>query len=141
MAKAKALKLKTKPTARNVDTFLASLSDERRTECEALVKLMSKATGEKPKLWGTSIVGFGSYKYTNTAGEGEWFVTGFSPRKQNLTVYLMTGFDDVADLMKKLGPHSTGKSCLYFKRLDDVSLPVLRKLVENSYKTLTRPKR
>ncbi|MCO5207271.1 MAG: DUF1801 domain-containing protein, partial [Anaerolineae bacterium] len=90
-------------------------------------------TGEPGALWGTSIVGFGTYHYKYASGrEGDWFVTGFSPRKQNMTLYIMPGFEQYNDLLSKLGKHKTGKSCLYINKLDDVDLDVLRELVAQS---------
>lgn len=94
---------------------------------------MKEATGEQPRMWGSSIVGFGAYKYRYASGhEGEWPIIGFSPRKNDLTLYIMPGFADYTELMAKLGKHKTGKSCLYIKKLDDVELPVLKKLITKS---------
>jgi len=126
--------LKTKATTASVDDFLAAIDDdERRKDCLAVVKIMKKATGAKPKMWGPSIVGFGDYHYKYESGrELDWFLTGFSPRKKDLTLYIMPGFARYDDLMKALGRHSTGKSCLYIKRLADVDLKVLQTLVEDS---------
>ncbi len=94
---------------------------------------MKEITGEEPTLWGDSIVGFGRYHYTYESGrEGDWFLTGFSPRKQNLTLYIMAGFDDYDDLMNKLGKYKTGKSCLYVKKLQDIDLPILKQLIKQS---------
>ena len=125
---------KTQPTDASVDGFLASIDDEtRRRDCEALRDLMREVTGEEPKMWGLSMVGFGTYHYRYATGrEGDWPLTGFSPRKRDLTVYVMAGFDRYEELMARLGKHSTGKSCLYLKRLDDVDLDVLRELVARS---------
>ncbi len=96
---------------------------------------MKDVTGEEPTMWGSSIVGFGRYRYKYESGrEGEWMITGFSPRKTDLTLYIMHGFERVADLMTRLGKHKTGKSCLYIKKLSDVDLGVLRKIVEKSVK-------
>jgi hypothetical protein len=127
--------LKTKRTAQSVDAFLRGLKDEQRQkDCRALVTLMKQVTGAKPEMWGAGIVGFGSYHYKGASGrEGDWFVTGFSPRKQNLTLYLISGFKGAEGLLKKLGKHSkSGGSCLYLKSLADVDLGVLRQLVERS---------
>ena len=125
--------LKTQPTQSSVDDFLAGVDEERRDDCQTLVDLMSQATGESPKMWGPSIVGFGSYRYEYESGRsGDWFLTGFSPRKRNLTLYIMAGFDRYDDLMERLGKHSTGKSCLYVKRLADVDMDVLSELVHAS---------
>jgi hypothetical protein len=98
---------------------------------------MEEVTGHKPKMWGPSIVGFGSYHYKYDSGrEGDWMVTGFSPRKKDLTLYIMMGFEKHQDLMKQLGKHSTGKSCLYIKRLSDIHMPTLKKLIKTSVKEL-----
>lgn len=126
--------LKTKPNDDSVDAFLATVEDEKRREdCRAVMELMRDVTGEEPKLWGDSIIGFGTYHYVYESGrEGDWFLTGVSPRKQNLTLYIMAGFDRYDELMAKLGKHKTGKSCLYVKKLEDMDLDVLRELVERS---------
>jgi len=130
--------LKTKPTEVRVEDFLNQIPDrERREDCFAIAKMMEEITRSKPKMWGTSIVGFGSYHYKYASGrEGDWLVTGFSPRKKNLTLYLMMGFEKYPDLMKQLGQHSTSKSCLYIKRLSDIHLPTLKKLIKQSVKQL-----
>ena len=128
---------KTKPTKFSVDKFIKSQPDEQvRKDCAVISKLMSEATGEEPKMWGTSIVGFGSYHYKYATGrEGDMPIVGFSPRKQNLTLYvLMYGFEEQADLLEKLGKHTTGKWCLYIKRLSDVDLPTLKKIIKMSVK-------
>ncbi len=111
--------LKNKQTKASVEKFLNSVSDKkRRVECNTILQLMKQITKCKPKMWGSSMVEFGSYHYKYESGrEGDWFITGFSPRKQNLTLYVMAGFEGYAELMKKLGKHKTGKSCLYVKRL------------------------
>jgi hypothetical protein len=130
--------MKTKPTGDSVADFLNKIPDaERREDCFAIAKLMEEVTGHKPKMWGPSIVGFGSYHYKYDSGrEGDWMVTGFSPRKKDLTLYIMMGFEKHQDLMKQLGKHSTGKSCLYIKRLSDIHLPTLKKLIKTSVKEL-----
>ncbi len=126
--------LKTKKTNASVEEFLQSVADpKQREDAFKILKLMKEVTKAKPQMWGTSIVGFGSYHYKYPSGcEGDWFAAGFSPRKGNLTLYLMAGFDGYADLLRKLGKHKTGKSCLYIKRLDDVDLATLRELVKAS---------
>jgi len=115
---------KTVPTKASVSAFIKRVeNDQRRADCEALVKIMKQITRAEPVMWGPSIVGFGSYHYTYASGrEGDWPLTGFSPRKHALTLYIMAGFKRYAPLMKKLGKHSTGSSCLYIKRLEDVDL-------------------
>ena len=129
---------KTKQTKASVAAYLAAITDAtRRTDCEDLAKLLAKATKHPAKMWGTSIVGFGSYHYKYASGrEGDWLVTGFSPRKQNLTLYIMMGFEKHAELMKQLGKHRTAKSCLYIKRLSDIHVPTLKKLIKASVKDL-----
>lgn len=127
--------LKTKETKASVAAFLNKISDEqRRKDCQIVLELMQRATGEKPKMWGSSIVGFGRYKYRYASGhEGEWPIIGFSPRKNDLTLYIMPGFEELeSSLMAKLGKYKTGKSCLYLKKLDDVEIPVLKKLISKS---------
>ena len=125
---------KTKPTAVSVAAFLKTVEPvERRKQCQTLVSLLKKVTGEAPRMWGPSIVGFGTYHYVYASGrEGDWPLAGFSPRKQNLTVYLMEGLDSNPDLMAKLGKFTTGKSCLYVKKLEDVDLTVLEQLAGRS---------
>jgi hypothetical protein len=132
--------LKTKQTEQSVEKFLKAIEDEtRRKDCFAVAKLMEEVTGVKPKMWGPSIVGFGSYHYKYASGqEADWPIAAFSPRKQNLTVYIMPGFERHDELMKKLGKHSVGKSCLYIKRLDDIHLPKLKKLVSESVKDVKK---
>jgi hypothetical protein len=132
--------LKTRPNDSSVEAFLDGITDERqRSDSRALCQLMREATALEPRMWGDSIVGFGSYHYCYGSGrEGEWFLTGFSPRKQNLTVYIMAGFDDYPELMARLGKVKTGKSCLYLKRLSDVDAKVLEKLIAASVKDMKK---
>lgn len=131
--------LKTKPTADSVAAFLDKVSDKsRRDDCFTVLEIMKHVTKEEPKMWGSSIVGFGRYRYKYESGrEGEWMITGFSPRKGDLTLYITSGFDLFPDLMKRLGKHKTGKSCLYIKNLDDVDRAVLKQLIERSVKKMT----
>ncbi|MCP4422765.1 MAG: DUF1801 domain-containing protein [Chloroflexi bacterium] len=126
--------LKTKKTDESVEAFLHSVENEkRRMDAFQVLDLMKEVTGEDPKMWGSSIVGFGEYHYKYKSGrEGDWFLTGFSPRKQNLTLYIMSGFTEYDELMTNLGKFTTGKSCLYIKKIEDVDLPTLKKLVEKS---------
>ena len=126
--------LKTKETDASVEVFLDSIEDEqRREDCKAVAQLMQQVTKEKPKMWGSSIVGFGQYHYKYASGhEGDAALTGFSPRKQALTLYIMGGFDTYNDLMSKLGPYKIGKACLYVKRLADVDQKVLKELIKQS---------
>ena len=130
--------LKTKPTQASVKEFLNQIPDkERREDCFAIAKIMEEITGDKPKMWGPSIVGFGTYHYKYASGrEADWLVTGFSPRKKDLTLYIMMGFERHRDLMEQLGKHSVGKSCLYIKRLSDVHVPTLKNLIKESINDL-----
>ncbi len=123
--------LKTRVNDASVKDFLNDVEDDqKRQDCFDLVDLMTDITGEEPKMWGPSIVGFGSYRYRYDSGrEGDWMQVGFSPRKQALTLYIMSGFSRYQKLMAKLGKHKTGKSCLYIKRLSDVDADVLRELI------------
>jgi hypothetical protein len=132
--------LKTKPTDRSVERFLNSIQDDKkRRDCFTLLELMQRASGAEARMWGSSIVGFGSYHYKYASGrEGDWFLAGFSPRKQNLTLYIMAGFEPYDELLKSLGKYTTGKACLYIKRLDDIHLPTLRKLVRQSVKHMLK---
>jgi Domain of unknown function (DU1801) len=124
---------KTKPTEASVESYLSAIGDEaRRKDCEALAKLMTKATREQPKMWGTSIVGFGSYHYKYESGrEGDSCLTGFSSRKGDISVYLAS-FPGQEELLAKLGKHKMGKGCLYLRKLSDVDLKVLEQLVVGS---------
>ena len=123
-----------------VEEFLAAVpNDTRRTDAAVVARLMEDVTGEPPAMWGPSIVGFGRYHYRYATGrEGDSPVVGFSPRKAQLVVYLMDGFDEYGDLLARLGKHSTGKACLYLKRLADVDLAVLEQLVQRSVDTVRR---
>lgn len=125
---------KTQPTKVSVSSFLAGIDDkDRRAECRAVAAMMKKATGKPAKMWGASIVGFGQYHYQYESGrEGDMFLTGFAPRKQALTLYVMDGFSGHGALMKKLGKYKVGKSCLYVKRLDDIDRDVLEQLIAKS---------
>ena len=128
--------LKTKRTDADVPGFVAGIGDQnRRQDAGALLELMHRVTGSQAALWGSYMVGFGEYGYRYATGRtGTWFTIGFAPRKQNLTLYLYGGFEDeqTAALLQRLGPHSTGKGCLYVKRLDDVDLVVLEDLLRRS---------
>ncbi|HSG16589.1 MAG TPA: DUF1801 domain-containing protein [Anaerolineae bacterium] len=128
--------LKTKPNDQDVEAFLNSVEDEgKRQACFTVKEIMEDVTEAEARMWGDSIVGFGTYRYKYASGrEGEWMLTGFSPRKRNLTLYIMSGFDEYDLLLDKLGKYSTGKSCLYIKKIEDVDLDVLRELVDQSVK-------
>mgnify|MGYP002623800706 CR=1 FL=1 len=132
--------LKTQPTGASVRAFLDGIEDERkRRDAKAVARIMKRVTGEPPKMWGPSIVGYGSYHYVYDSGrEGDFMLAGFSPRKQALTLYIMSGFSGHKGLMKKLGRHTTGKSCLYVKTLDDVDLAVLEELIARSVDAVRR---
>lgn len=132
-------KLKTQKNNKSVKAFIDSIEDEaKRKDCRILLKMIGKTIGMKPSMWGETIVGFGSYRYKYKSGwDGEWFLTGLSPRKQNLVIYIMPGFSNCESLMQILGKYKTGKSCLYLKRLDDVDLEVLEKLIVQSVAHMT----
>lgn len=127
-------KLKTSPDERNPEVYLSAIeNDSRRQDCREVAALMEEITGAAPQMWGSSIVGFGTYHYVYESGrEGDWFLTGFSSRKQNLTLYIMSGFDKYEELMSRLGKYKTGKSCLYLKKLDDIDRGVLKELIQAS---------
>ena len=139
-ARAKSSEPKTRPTKVTVASFIRGIADERRRdECKVMLPLMREVTGERPVMWGTSIIGFGQYHYKYASGrEGDWLRTGFSPRKQSLTVYCMPGFKQQSDLLQRLGPHKTSVSCLYIRRLEDVDLDVLRAIVARSLQQMQR---
>jgi len=132
--------LKTKKNEARVPAFITSVPDERkRADAQALVDIFREITKAEPKMWGSSIVGFGDYRYKYESGrEGEWFLAGFSPRKQNLTLYIMAGFEEYDEMLAKLGKHKTGKSCLYINRLEDVHVPTLKKLIRTSVRHMKK---
>ncbi|HLF43450.1 MAG TPA: DUF1801 domain-containing protein [Acidimicrobiia bacterium] len=132
--------LKTKKTTASVAQFLNGIKDEGQCkDSKELAKLMGAITGEKPKMWGDSIVGSGTYPYqTRTGAPLEWFKVGFAPRSRTLTLYIMDGFSEYSTLLSKLGKHSTGKSCLYVKRLDDIDRKVLEQLITKSVAAVGR---
>ena len=126
--------LKTRPTASSVDAFIDAVDDEnKRADCRVVARMMAEITGAEGVMWGASIVGFGDYHYRYASGrEGDFFEAGFSPRKRALTIYVMAGFSEYEDLLGALGKYTTGKSCLYVKRLSDVDLDVLREILTRS---------
>ncbi|ALM06846.1 hypothetical protein SB49_02780 [Sediminicola sp. YIK13] len=126
---------KTIPTNASVTEFLNTVDNEtRRKDCFVILEKMKEITGKPAVMWGNSIVGFGSYHYKYDSGrEGDMLITGFSPRKQNLTLYILDGFDGHQELLKKLGPHKTGKSCLYIKKLSDIDMDILSELISTSF--------
>ena len=125
---------KTQKNKASVKEFIASVDNEqRRQDAEKLLRIFEEETGEKPVMWGPSIIGYGDYRYKYASGrEGDWMLTGFSPRKQSLTLYIMPGFKRYGPLLSKLGKHKTGVSCLYVNKLDDVDQGVLRELIKDS---------
>lgn len=127
---------KTRPTRASAARFVAGVESEvRRRDAERLLELFEAVTGEEPVMWGDSIVGFGSYEFEYETGRtGTWLRVGFSPRKANLTLYLLGGFDELGELLARLGRHRLGKSCLYITRLDDVELDVLGELIAAGYR-------
>ncbi len=131
---------KTKATKLSVTGFINSIDDmQKRADARKVAAMMRKATGKRAKMWGSSIVGYGTYHYKYESGrEGDFMVTGFSPRKQALTVYVMPGFSHFDKLMAKLGKYKTGKSCLYIKRLSDVDEKVLERLIDSSVKHMRK---
>jgi len=132
--------LKTKASKDSVREFLHCITDARlRADCAAVSKLMRQATKARAKMWGSSIVGFGNYHYTYASGrQGDWFLTGFSPRKQSLTLYIMPGFKRYAGLLATLGKFKTAKSCLYIKNLEKIDLPTLSRLINQSIKDMAK---
>jgi hypothetical protein len=132
--------MKTRPTDKSVEAFLEAIPDERRREdCRAVAALMGEVTGAEPQMWGESIVGFGSYHYRYASGrEGDAPLTGFSPRKDTLTIYLSYGVEQHDELLARLGKHKLGKACLYLKRLDGVDREALRELIRRSVDEIAR---
>lgn len=128
--------LKTQKNSASVPAYINSVEDEqKRKDCHSLVKIFTEVTKEKPMMWGTSIIGFGQYHYKSERSkqEGDWPLTGFSPRKQNITIYLMSGFNEYTTLLAKIGKHKiSGGSCLYIKRLADIDTDVLKQLIKVS---------
>ncbi len=130
--------LKTVPNQQSVDAFIDSIEPEwKRGDAREMLRLIGEITGEKPTMWGNSIVGFGNYHYKYESGrEGDWFLAGFSPRKQNMTVYMMGGFDGQDGMLEKLGKHKKSVGCLYIKKLVDIDINILGKMIRKSVKTL-----
>ncbi|MBE0551240.1 MAG: DUF1801 domain-containing protein [Ignavibacterium sp.] len=131
---------KTKQTKASVDKFINSIKDESiREDCNTIIKLMKSVTKEEPKMWGPSIIGFGTYHYKYASGrEGDMCITGFSSRKHNLTIYLMIGFKKQKAQLEKLGKYKTSKSCLYIKSLKDVDVKVLKEMINSSVKEMKK---
>lgn len=136
--------LKTKVNDASVEKFINSVSDEnKKNDSFKLLEMFTRITKEKPKMWGSSIIGFGQYHYKSerSSQEGDWMLTGFSPRKQNLTLYIMSGFDNYKDLLKDLGKHKTSVGCLYINKLKDVDEGVLKDLIKKSYEGMKQQHR
>lgn len=121
-------------TNQSVKTFIDAVeNDQRRADCRTLLKLMKDLTGEPPKMWGKNMIGFGKYSYQRKNGdELEWFKTGFAPAKAHMSIYLMYDLDNEPELRDQLGPHKKGKGCLYIKRLDDIDMNMLKKIIAKS---------
>lgn len=133
--------LKTTINDANVNDFLQTVPDATKKEDSLkLLQLFTRATGEQPKMWGTSIVGFGAYHYKSerSSQEGDWMLTGFSPRKQNLTIYVTNGFDNYGEMLDKLGKYKTSKGCLYIQKLADIDMSVLETLVRRVYEDMKK---
>jgi len=132
--------LKTKLTDASVTDYLNAIENEQvRIDCFVILEIMQDATKAMPQMWGDSIVGFGTYHYVYASGrEGDWPLIGFSPRKQNITIYIMAGFVQYEELLGKLGKHTRSKSCLYIKRLSDIHLPILVELIQESVNYMVR---
>jgi len=130
--------IKTKPTDANVHEFLEAVEDQqKRADSLVLLQMLKEITGDEPVMWGDSMVGFDKFEYKNSKGEKNfWPVIGFSPRKQNLTLYIMPGFERFGGLLEKLGKHTTSKGCLYIKRLSDVDTDILKKIAQESYRVM-----
>ena len=131
---------KTRLTSKSVEAFLNGIEDpDRQEDCKKLAVMMEEITGAGPKMWGDSIIGFGNYHYRYASGrEGDWFLAGFSPRKQNLTIYITCDLEYYADMLEGLGKFKHGKGCLYINRLQDVDPQVLKKLITVSIKELDK---
>ncbi len=137
---AKKVKLKTSKNNKSVSEFVKSIKDDDlRKDCKKLLKIFKDASGLRAKMWGSSIIGFGEYTYYRSNGdEGQFMATGFSPRKSGPTIYIMPGYKSYAPLLKKLGPHKLGKSCLYLKKLSEVDEKILTKLIKTGLKDLKK---
>ncbi|MEO1254797.1 MAG: DUF1801 domain-containing protein [Bacteroidota bacterium] len=129
--------LKTKLNDQSVTDFVESVEPEwKKQDAKQILNLLHKVTGEQPKMWGNSIIGFGKYHYKYESGrEGDWFLAGFSPRKQDTTIYMTGGFDNLGELLTKLGKHKKSVGCLYLKKLEDVNIDILEKMIQKSIET------
>jgi len=135
---AKNAELKTKKTGMSVASFIDAIQDDAvRADCAEIIKIMKQAAKDEPKMWGSSIVGFGHYHYKYASGrENDWFQIGFSPRKQNITIYFMGSLADHQAALQKLGKHTTGKGCLYIKSLEDIDKKVLKEFLADAVKKI-----
>jgi len=132
--------LKTKKNSASVANLINTIGEpQKRADAKKVLAIMKKITGEKPVMWGASIIGFGTYSYKYASGqEGDWMITGFSPRKANLTIYIMPGYNLSQPLLRKLGKHKIGKSCLYINKLEDIDLKILEQLIDKGYKEMKK---
>lgn len=130
--------LKTKKNEGDINAFINTIEDEsKRDDSWTIINMMKELTGDEPKMWGPSIIGFLDIHYKSAAGsEGDWFRLGFSPRKQNLTLYIMSGFNGLEEKLSRLGKHKLGKGCLYIKKLEHIDLAVLKEIIEASLKSI-----
>jgi len=129
--------IKTQPGNEDVLTFLEQQPEPKKSDCILLLNMMKTITGLSPQIWGGAIVGFGTYDYQQKGGQkGTWFLTGFAPRKQNISIYIMTGFPQYENLLAKLGPHKTGMGCLYIKKMADIDQAILKEMITSSYEQM-----
>lgn len=132
--------IKTKPGEENIHDFLNTITpDNKKKDAFQLLELFQKITGLQPQLWGGAIIGFGKYQYQQKGGQkGEWFLTGFSPRKSNISIYTMAGFEQYESLLKQLGKHKTGTGCLYINKLADIDIAILEKIALTSFEEMKK---
>jgi hypothetical protein len=129
--------IKTQVGNEDVLAFLEQQPEPKKSDCIVLLNMIKDITGMSPRLWGGAIIGFGSYDYQQKGGvKGSWFLTGYAPRKQNISIYIMTGLLQYEDLLKKIGPHKTGMGCLYIKKLSDINQTVLKEMIEHSFQQM-----
>lgn len=125
---------KTKVTDQDIDDFLATIGEKRRNEARLLIDMMRRVTGEKPKMWGSSMIGFGKYHYISKSKcEADWFKVGFSPRKAKISLYVSCDADEFADELAELGKHTRGKGCIYVNKLEDINMGILEKITRSAY--------
>jgi len=130
--------IKTRLNDKDLDEFLNSIENRKRSEdTNKIIDIMKKVTSHEPKMWGDSIIGFDTYHYKYKTGrEGDWLAIGVAPRKQNISLYLMNGFNEYEDLLSKLGKHKVGKACLYINKIEDINIKILEELIAKSYKSV-----